>query len=265
MPEHLSTAEQILYSTYRLNVASEDECWQASGFFYRIDLPDGRTSDLFVTCAHCLNGADSFEIVVRRRIGGDPIRIPTFHTVRVEISRSVLINHPTEDLVAVFMHPHVREIDTVDDKWPVVFGFGRAHIPNIAEIDAFEEVVMAGCPLGLFDERNNFPITRRGITASHAGFDYGGKPHFLIDMPCHDGSSGSPIFSWSVLSYNRLKHEYDLHLQPKGRLLGVLVSGLEERDPVSGSTLADGHLGIAIRSSELLVLEGMALKILGVA
>lgn len=239
------------------------DSWQASGFFYRIDLPDGRQSDIFVTSAHVLHQASAFQITVRRRLGADPIREPVFEEVDVQLDRAVYIVHPTEDLIGVFMHPILKRIDARDGVWPLIFAFGDSHIPKLEEIDALEDVVMAGCPLGIFDEYNNFPIFRRGVTASHAAFNYKGKSQFLIDMACHEGSSGSPIFSWSVTSYNRKESRYDLHLQPNSKLLGILSSGLDQIDPNSGLPAQHGHLGVAVRSSELIYLKNMALTIIG--
>ena len=53
---------------------------------------------------------------------------------------------------------------------------------------------MIGYPRGIYDEANNLPIVRRGITATSMGRDYNSKPEFMIDMACFPGSSGSPVF-----------------------------------------------------------------------
>ncbi len=43
---------------------------------------------------------------------------------------------------------------------------------------------MIGYPNGIWDEANNMPIIRRGITATHPNFNYNGKPEFMIDAAC---------------------------------------------------------------------------------
>lgn len=53
---------------------------------------------------------------------------------------------------------------------------------------------MVSYPIGLIDNINNFPIFRRGITASHPGLSFKVKPEFLIDASCWPGSSGSSVF-----------------------------------------------------------------------
>lgn len=52
---------------------------------------------------------------------------------------------------------------------------------------------MVGYPDGIWDEFNNQPIVRRGITATHPKNDFNGKGEFLIDAVCFPGSSGSPV------------------------------------------------------------------------
>lgn len=56
-----------------------------------------------------------------------------------------------------------------------------------------EEILMIGYPKGLFDQTNNRPVIRRGITATSLMWDYEGKTEFLIDAVSLSGSSGSPV------------------------------------------------------------------------
>ena len=65
----------------------------------------------------------------------------------------------------------------------------------LKNMDAIENIVMIGYPTGIFDEANNLPVIRRGITASRIGLRYNERPEFLIDCACFPGSSGSPVFS----------------------------------------------------------------------
>lgn len=70
-------------------------------------------------------------------------------------------------------------------------------IPNDAELQecgVFQEVKFIGYPIGIWDEKNNLPIVRRGMTASDPAVDYNGRAEFLIDAAVYPGSSGSPVF-----------------------------------------------------------------------
>lgn len=57
-------------------------------------------------------------------------------------------------------------------------GFSENELINQDEINnlnSFEELFMVGYPNGLWDEINNQPIVRRGITATDPKLDYNGK------------------------------------------------------------------------------------------
>lgn len=68
----------------------------------------------------------------------------------------------------------------------------------LKNMDAIENILMIGYPTGIFDQANNLPVTRRGITASRIGLRYNGRAEFLIDCACFPGSSGSPIFQFDT-------------------------------------------------------------------
>jgi hypothetical protein len=112
------------------------------------------------------------------------------------------------------------------------------------------------------------PLARRGITATSLSNRYEGKPLFLIDMACYPGSSGSPVFVYNQSGYlDRAKNTYQL---AGGRCIfvGVLTSGptitndgiviLAEPPKVSVNSMM--HLGICVRSSELLEIDRIALE-----
>jgi hypothetical protein len=84
---------------------------------------------------------------------------------------------------------------------------------------------MVGYPNGLWDAANNYPLIRRGITASHPGvdFDVDGVPVTVIDMACFPGSSGSPIILHNE-GYRDKKGNI-MHDRTRTILLGVLFSG----------------------------------------
>ncbi|WP_212933817.1 hypothetical protein [Robertmurraya siralis] len=64
---------------------------------------------------------------------------------------------------------------------------------DLKKLKAIEDIIMVGYPNGLWDEHNNLPIFRKGITETHPNIDYDGKVQFLIDCACFPGSSGSPV------------------------------------------------------------------------
>ena len=65
---------------------------------------------------------------------------------------------------------------------------------ELKNLDYMEDIFMVGYPRGLCDELNNYPIFRKGVTATHPYVDYQGKREFLLDITNIGGSSGSPVF-----------------------------------------------------------------------
>ena len=62
---------------------------------------------------------------------------------------------------------------------------------------------MIGYPNGLWESVKDYPLMRRGITASHPAVDYDveGVPTTVVDMACFPGSSGSPVVLYSNGSF----------------------------------------------------------------
>lgn len=60
-----------------------------------------------------------------------------------------------------------------------------------------EGIVVIRYPNGIWYAKNNLPIIRLGITATHPRLPLNGKSEFLIDAACFPRSSGSPVF-WKI-------------------------------------------------------------------
>lgn len=97
-----------------------------------------------------------------------------------------------------------------------------AIIPNDEDyniINASSDIIMIGFPLGLSDEKNSYPLFRKGIAATNPKIDYNGKREFLIDLACFPGSSGSPVFSFVQKSF------YESGSGIIVKFIGVLYAG----------------------------------------
>ncbi|MET4515362.1 hypothetical protein [Bradyrhizobium sp. I1.7.5] len=93
-------------------------------------------------------------------------------------------------------------------------------------MDAVEQILVADYPNGLWAAKNNIPLLRRGITASHPALDFevNGVPT-VVDIACFSGSSGSPLVCVRQQPY-RVKSAGAIELgTTKMILLGVLYSG----------------------------------------
>ena len=117
---------------------------------------------------------------------------------------------------------------------------------------AVEEIVMLGCPDGIFDDVNNLPIYRRGITASHVNKNFRGKQEFLVDMACFNGSSGSPVFILNQGTYAD-KKGITTSTVPRIYFLGVLYAGPQHY--VNNNVSIPNNLGFVIKSERILEME----------
>jgi hypothetical protein len=99
------------------------------------------------------------------------------------------------------------------------------HLPQEEEsfTRPIEPILMIGYPNGLWDEQNNRPITRQGLTASHPLQLWNKKRQFVIDAACFGGSSGSPVFLFEDGMYRSGQNSYGPGTRV--RFLGILFAG----------------------------------------
>ncbi len=117
------------------------------------------------------------------------------------------------------------------------------------DMDAVEEVWMVGYPNGIYDQVNNLPVVRRGITATPYAVDYEAKPRFLIDASVFPGSSGSPVYLYDPLGMRR-RADSGLSFggAPRVFFLGILGSGYQR---TNGGLLLAQPTNVVV-SSEML-------------
>jgi hypothetical protein len=137
---------------------------------------------------------------------------------------------------------------------------------ELAEVPAWEDVVVVGYPNGVWDSVNNRPILRKGITATDPNVDYQGRAEFLVDLAWLPGSSGSPVFLWNIGSYATRAGE--LRMGSRVKLVGIFSSGPARRT-ISEATLfgeptgqqefalptASSDFGTVIKARKLMELE----------
>jgi V8-like Glu-specific endopeptidase len=138
---------------------------------------------------------------------------------------------------------------------------------QLNELTAMEEILMVGYPNGIWDQINNKPIFRKGITATNPTLDYNGKKEFLIDAACFPGSSGSPVLIFNEGGYR--DKNGTLHLgSSRVILIGVLYAGPQHTTtgeikiinvPVSQVPVAiskiPNNLGLVIKAERIKELE----------
>lgn len=231
---------------------------------------------MLVTNKHVVADAISGKLVFST-VGIDNMPVPNVfyeHEIRNDFEGQWIM-HPEQDVdLCCLPIADVRRQATRDGHILLIFCFNESNMlaPSLqsSELDAIEDILMIGYPEGLWDDVNNKPIARRGITATHPAIDYQGRKEFLIDAACFHGSSGSP-----VLIVNRGGAEFLKAGATGGRrltLLGILYAGPEltiegelqiaglptEPDTVVNS-VTTMNLGVVIKAEKIMELQPLML------
>lgn len=231
--DNLSIYEQLAFCTARIETEDfSGNSYSGTGFFFTLNIKD-QNVPLLVTNKHVVRGMKKgkFLCTVADENGNPDYANHFVFNVENEFERMWTF-HPQDDvdLCALAIAPLVRAAST-QGKNLFYRTLEESFIPNSAtlkDLDAVEEVVMIGYPNGLWDQVNNMPIIRRGITATNVTLDYNGKKEFLIDAACFPGSSGSPVLICNVGGYTS---KFGSLNWGKSRvfLLGILYAGPQMR------------------------------------
>jgi len=268
MVSKLSPSEQLAHSTVRI------ECQLANGltgtgtgFFFRFAESEGIHVPAIVTNKHVVAGARKGQFLMTLAdANGEPLQ-QTHHAFLFENFEQMWIPHPDKDIDLCTMPiAPILEAAKKESKQLFYISLDKSLIPSKAEYDdmvLMEEITMVGYPNGIWDQVNNMPIFRRGITATHPNLDWNGKPEFLIDAACFPGSSGSPVFLYNQVGYatksggmtigpGRLKLLGILYAGPQHTVSGEIkiVTIPTQNVPVAISSIPN-NLGIVIKATKL--------------
>lgn len=259
--------EQLLFTTVRI----ETDRGVGTGFFFNGRIDEAKRLPLIVTNKHVVKGSKvgSFQLHEADGNADAPKPAGRFFSVNLHEFESTWLDHPDPDIDLCAM-PSQPLFQQVEKAGKALFykAFDETLVlpdEQLEALSAAEDVLLVGYPIGLWDKKNNLPLIRRGITASHPALDFGGRPHFVIDAACFPGSSGSPVVLANLGSYH--SKEGALVVGTRFALLGSLYAGPQmtvegsiEVKPIPTAVVPVTqmrlmiHLGYVIKAKEIVTL-----------
>ncbi len=261
-------SDQLLFSTARIEATNGKGLFSVgTGFYFRFQI-GANFYPLLVTNKHVLKGADSVKFFLH--VEDSSKGIAPFQVTIANIS-NLIIEHPEEsvDIAAIVLGPVLNQISSQNKK-PFFIPLGEESVLTQSQLEdlfGIENVVMVGYPVGLWDQLNNFPILRRGSTASHPSTDFNGQPHGVVDIAAFPGSSGSPILIFETTGFTtrtgtmfgagRVILLGALFAGPQINLTGEVTIQAVPTGKLQTSTMSSIHLGYYVKASEILKLKSV--------
>lgn len=269
--------EELIYTTIRIEVETKQgNVCSGTGFFFDFASEElkkqGKIIPCLVTNKHVVNGGAIGHLKFHLSDDqGNPI-LGEFEDVNLNSFESLWIKHPNPDVdLCVFPVASLMNASSqVAHKNLFFKTLSKDLIPTSEETKNFsniEDIIFIGYPDGIYDSHNNLPIVRKGITATSVKIDFENKPQFLIDASVYGGSSGSPVYLYSMGTFSR---GTTLVIGNRVKLLGVISgvykhfvgSEIQVEEAPTSVTLNPGsftpnNLGIVIKSNQLSEFENI--------
>jgi len=263
----MTPSEKLIHSTIRIQCYKPEGISTGTGFFFCFSTNVKDTYiPVIVTNKHVVDGAFAGSLVFSLCDDKGNYLPGKTHTYNITNFENSWIGHPEEDVdLCVFPISQFYNEYRPNPYQLYMTCWGERDIPNEKEIHTFshvEEITIVGYPDGLFDDKNNLPLVRRGITASSLQYDFRGEPNFIMDAAIFGGSSGSPVFLYNEGAF---KKDENLMFGTRTKLVGInravflhpVTGEITEIQPVKTSLgktsirIPNG-LGIAIHARKLL-------------
>lgn len=266
MEKYVNPVERLVHSTLRIECETNNGLSSGSGYFFGFLAKEDGSVPCIVTNKHVVKGAKKgkFFLSVKKE-DGQPDLGKHFPVVFDNFEK-MWIGHPDPNIdLAIFpLAPifHQAEEQGIKVHYVMLKKDIIASQTLLSSLPTMEEIIMIGYPNGIWDEKHNLPIIRKGISATHPKLPYNGKPEFMIDAACFPGSSGSPVFLANIGSF--VDDTGALCVGSRVALLGTLYAGPQHtatgevrvinvptaNKPISISSIPN-NLGLVIHASKL--------------
>lgn len=225
--------ENLLFSTIKIEVYQPNkndktkvDTASGTGFVFSFEIDSVQRLPILVTNKHVINGALGFSITMTKKTKENR---PLLGQVDKQIYTPKEISwlfHPEKsiDLAVTPLLPLLDKLPLGREGY-AYYSILEDDLPlqeELEDLKGVEEILMIGYPIGIWDNINNLPITRKGITATHPLFDYRNKSEFVIDAACFPGSSGSPVL---IVNEGPYSSKSGIRMGKRRLFMGVLYGG----------------------------------------
>ncbi len=223
-----SISEKTLYSTVRIETVDKNgSVYFGTGFFFRFYLRDSIVKDVIITNKHVVKNMVKGIFYFRLKDKNNSPISKSIEKFKIYDFEDKWRNHPDSLIDLCFFDLSLYNYYFNKINKPLFYiPIEASIIPTNTDLKSFfamQEIVMIGYPIALWDSVNNFPIFRKGATATYPLYDYNGEKEFLVDIAAFPGSSGSPVFILDEGGYYDNRNNY----RQSSRIffMGVLYGG----------------------------------------
>jgi Trypsin-like peptidase domain len=225
----MNIRDQLVHTTVRIETNGPAGRGAGTGFFMNFCNQRSSHVPAIVTNKHVVARTieGEFHITGTKSASNEPDLGTLIPVPVVEFEKNWLLHpDPAVDLAVFPITPVLRWLEEKGHR-PFYFSFDTdilADAEFLAGLSAIEDILMIGYPIGLWDSKHNFPIVRRGITATPPYVDFNGRAEFVIDCVCFPGSNGSPVLLYNHGGY--IDKEGNSFTGPSRiKLMGILFTG----------------------------------------
>lgn len=238
--------EQLLYTTLRIECLDENGKLFSIGTGFLLQRPvGGNQYKLYlVSNKHVLCGANSIAISFTKMKDNDA---DTGNIVRLPINeiKGSIVGHPDPNVDIAILECTGLFIMLPNQLYFKAVSYDMLATFKEPELTVAENVYFIGYPDNRYDEKNNLPLIRTGMIASHPKYDYNGNPVFIIDAQVFPGSSGSPVYI--DLTYENMKNGQIVLGKKEIKLLGIVSATM-----IRNNQLKSIQTGTALLTEEVL-------------